>query len=188
MNRAFKLSFLLAFLISVAFASGEGKQTKRQSYAAVVVGTGGGIGGRTLNLNINIDQYTTDQQIQEYLTLLKEEGQDALRKKLEKVKVGRIAPVATTGTDLSVARVFETQEGKVIRLVTPRPVSFLEAWRSGRSRDYPFTIMEIRLDKEGKGVGSVIGGAQLRFNEEGQLDIESYGNQYAKLTNVRSWD
>jgi hypothetical protein len=96
--------------------------------------------------------------------------------------------VATTGTDLSVARVFETEEGKVIRLVTPRPVSFFEAYRSGRSRDYPFTIMELRLNKEGKGVGSIMGGAQLRFNDEGQLDIESYGNQYAKLTNVRSWD
>jgi len=182
------LLMLIAGTLSVTILSELKAQQKRESYAAVIVGTGGGIGGRTLNLNINIDQYTTDQQIQEYLTLLKEEGQDGLRKKLEKVKVGRIAPVATTGTDLSVARVFETQEGKIIRLVTPRPVSFLEAWRSGRSRDYPFTIMEIRLDREGKGEGSIMGGAQLKFNEEGQLDIESYGNQYAKLVNVRAWD
>ena len=182
------LLMLIAGTLSVTILSELKAQQKRESYAAVIVGTGGGIGGRTLNLNINIDQYTTDQQIQEYLTLLKEEGQDGLRKKLEKVKVGRIAPVATTGTDLSVARVFETEEGKIISLVTPRPVSFLEAWRSGRSRDYPFTIMEIRLDREGKGEGSIMGGAQLKFNEEGQLDIESYGNQYAKLVNVRAWD
>jgi hypothetical protein len=37
-------------------------------------------------------------------------------------------------------------------------------------------IMEILLDQEGKGVGSVIGGAKLKFYEDGQLDIESYGN------------
>jgi len=54
--------------------------------------------------------------------------------------------------------------------------------------DYPFTIMELRLDREGKGEGSIIGGAQLKFNEEGQLDIESSGNQYAKLVNLRAWD
>jgi hypothetical protein len=174
--------------LSVIFPSELKAQQKRESYAAVIVGTGGAIGGRTLNLNINIDSYTTDQQVQEYLVQLKEEGQDALRKTLEDVKVGRIAPVATTGTDLSVARVFQTEQGKVIRLVTPRPVPFLEAYRHGRSMDYPFTIMELRLDKEGKGEGSIIGGAQLRFNDEGQLDIESYGNQYARLVNVRAWD
>jgi hypothetical protein len=179
---------LIACTLSVAMLPMVKAEEKRESYAAVVVGTGGRIGGRTLNLNINIDQYTSDQQAQEYLDILKEEGQDALRKTLEEVTVGRIAPVATTGTDLSVARVFQTEQGKVIRLVTPRPIPFFEAYRNPRSMDYPFTIMELRLDQEGKGEGSIMGGAQLRFNKEGQLDIESYGNQYARLVNVRAWD
>ena len=182
------LLMLIVGTPSVTILSELKAQQKRESYAAVIVGTGGRIGGRTVNLNINIDTYTTDQQVQEYLVQLREEGQDALRTTLEKVKVGRIAPVATTGTDLSIARVFQTEEGKVIRLVTPRPVPFLEAYRHGRSMDYPFTIMELRLDKEGKGEGSIMGGAKLSFNEEGRLDIESYGNQYAKLVNVRAWD
>jgi hypothetical protein len=55
--------------------------------------------------------------------------------------------------------------------------------------DYPFTIMEIRLNQDGKGEGSIMAGAQLRFDNEGQLNIKSYGNyQYAKVINVRSWD
>jgi len=188
MKRTLLLSLLLAIIVSVALATVEGQERKRESYAAVIVGTGGRIGGRTVNLDIHIDNYTSDQQIQAYLVQLQEEGQDALRKTLEKVTVGRIAPAAATGTDLSIARVFQTEQGKVIRLVTARPVSFLEAYRSGRSMDYPFTIMELQLDKEGKGEGSIMGGAKLKFNKEGQLDIESYGNQYAKLVNVRSWD
>jgi hypothetical protein len=178
-------AFLVTFLFTVEENSGQGNQ--KDSYAAVVIGTGGGIGGRTLNLNINIDTYTSDQQLQEYLVLLQEEGQDALRKVLEKTTVGRIAPVATTGTDISIARLYSTDDGKIIRLVTARSVSFFEAYRSGRSMDYPFTIMELRLDKEGKGEGSIMGGARLQF-KEGQLDIESFGNQYAKLINIRSWN
>ena len=166
MKKVLSFSLFFAILISSAFAVEEGK---RESYAAVVVGTGGSIGGRTLNLNIHIDRYTSDQEVQEYLTLLREEGQEALRRKLEKVQVGRISPAAAVGTELSVARSFETEEGKVIRLVTPRPVGFLEAWRSGRSRDYTFTIMELRLNHEGKGVGSIIGGARLSFDDEGKL-------------------
>jgi hypothetical protein len=54
--------------------------------------------------------------------------------------------------------------------------------------NYPFTVMEIQLNKEGKGEGAIIGGTKLRFNDEGQLDIESYGHQWAKLSNVRTWD
>ena len=177
-------AILVTSLLTLEQNSGQGN--KRDSYAAVVIGTGGAIGGRTLDLNINIDTYTSDQQLQEYLMLLQEEGQDALRRVLEKTTVGRIAPVAKTGTDIAIARLHATEEGKVIRLVTARSVSFFEAYRSGRSMDYPFTIMELRLDNEGKGEGSIMGGARLRF-EKGQLDIESFGNQYAKLVNIRSW-
>jgi len=188
MKKALLFSLFLAILVSVALAVEEGK-SKRESYAGVVVGTGGRIGGQTLNLDIHIDKYTSDQEIQGYLILLLEAGQDELRKTLEKVSVGRIAAVGRTGTDLSIARVYQTEEGKVIRLLTPRPVSFFEAYRSGRSMDYPFTILEIRLNKEGKGEGGVMAGAQLRFDDRGQLNIESYGNyQYAKVINVRSWD
>ena len=188
MKKTLQFSLLLTILISVTLAAEEAK-SGRESYAGVVVGPGGRIGGQTLNLDIHIDKYTSDQEIQEYLVLLQEAGQDELRKTLEKVSVGRIAPVGRTGTDLSIARVYQTVEGKIIRLLTPRPVSFFEAYRSGRSMDYPFTIMEIRLSKDGKGEGSIMAGAQLRFDNEGQLNIKSYGNyQYAKVINVRSWD
>jgi hypothetical protein len=135
MKRTLLFPLLLAVLVPLGWAQEKDKkqqsENKRQSYAAVVVGTGGAIGGRTLNLNINIDRFTSDQEVQEYITLLKEEGQDALRKRLEKITVGRVAPVATTGTDLSIARVFQTEEGKVIRVMTPRPVPFFEAYRHG---------------------------------------------------------
>jgi len=179
---------LLVSTLTVTNPSGLRAEQKRESYAAVVVGTGGRIGGRTLNLNINIDKWTSDQEVRAYLVQLMEEGQDALRRTLEKVTVGRIAPVATTGTDVSVARTYETEEGRIIRLVAARPMRFLELYHGGRSTDYPFTIIELRLNSEGKGEGSILGGTQLEFSEDGQLEVESFGNQYAKLVNVRAWD
>jgi hypothetical protein len=179
---------LLLCTFSVTISSELRAEQERESYAAVVVGTGGRIGGRTLNLNINIDRYTSDKQVREYLFQLMEEGQDALRRTLEKVTVGRIAPVATTGTDVSVARTYPAEEGRIIRLVTARPMRFLELYHGGRSTDYPFTIIELHLNSEGDGEGSIFGGTQLEFNEEGQLEVERFGNQYAKLVNVRAWD
>jgi hypothetical protein len=185
--RRILLLILILVTSGLSTASGEEKQ-KPDAYSGVVIGTGGAIGARSMNIDIQIDKYTTDQEIGEYIDLLKEKGQDQLRLKLEKVKVGNIRPSASVGTELAIARVFETLEGKVIRLLTARNMRFLELYHGGRSTDYPFTIVEIHLDKEGKGEGAIMGGAQISFSKEGKLEIESFGNQYAKLVNVRTWD
>jgi hypothetical protein len=165
------------------------KEKKRETYTAVAIGTGGGLGGKTMNLTFTVDEYTTDDQVRQYLGILKEKGNDGLRKVLEKVKAGRVAPTAATGTDLAVARKLTAEGGQlIIRVVSARPMPFLELYRGGRSTDYPFTIIELRLNQEGKGDGAVIGAAQLDFDDKGVLQIESYGNQYVKLTNVKIWD
>jgi len=167
----------------------EKEKKKRETYTAVAIGTGGRVGGRSMNLNFYIDEYTTDDQVREYLGVLQEKGNDGLRRVLEKVKVGRVAPAATTGTDLAIARKLITDTGQeIIRVVSARPMPFLELYHGGRSTDYPFTIIELSLNPDGPGQGAVLGAAQLEFDDKGTLQIESYGNQYVKLTNVRIWD
>jgi hypothetical protein len=66
-------------------------------------------------------------------------------------------------------------------------MSFFELYRSGRSTDHPFGIIELNLDDEGKGDGIVIMGAEAKFDENNVLQITSYGNQYVKLVNVRKF-
>jgi len=191
MKRVFLNRVLLLVLISItsALVAGSGTEKKNsEAYSGVVIGTGGTIGGRSMTIDIRIDRHTTDQEVAEYIAILKEKGQDQLRRTLEKAEVGRISPAVAVGTQLAIARVFEIAEGKVIRLVTAREMSFLELYHGGRSTDYPFTIIEIHLDKVGNGEGAIMGGAQISFNQEGKLEIESFGNQYAKLINVRTWD
>jgi hypothetical protein len=189
-NRIFINSLMLIFLMGVSFALAEEKKEKSKGefYSGVVIGTGGAIGGRSMNLDIRINEHTSDEDIVGYVNLLKEKGQNQLRLELEKMNVGKISPSGRVGTDIAIARVFDGPDGKVIRLVTARQMPFLELYHGGRSTDYPFSIVEIRLDQDGKGAGSIIGGAKIKFTDEGRVEIESYGNQYAKLTNVRAWD
>jgi len=181
---------LLLFAEIPLAASGEKKEEekKRETYSAVVMVTGGALSGRSMNLNFWIDEYTVDDQVREYIKVLTQEGNDGLRWVLEKAEVGRVAPAAATGTDLAIARKLTTENGQIIRLVSARPLPFLELYRGGRSTDYPFYIFELQFNSEGKGEGLVIGAAQPEFDDKGVLQIESYGNQYLKLTNVRIWD
>ena len=57
-----------------------------------------------------------------------------------------------------------------------------------RNREYPFGVVELRLDEEGNGSGSVYGAAHLEFNDEGQLEIESYGNPPFSITSISVQD
>lgn len=65
-------------------------------------------------------------------------------------------------------------------------MSFGELYNGGRSVDYPFGYLQVTLDATGKGTGQIMAAAKVRFNKKsGQYEIESFGNQYIKATNVR---
>jgi len=179
---------LLAGGISSLTASGDGQDAKKKDhYTAVAVGTGGVAGGGSLSLDIRIEEYTSDEEAMRLVTLLKDEGQDALRLELEKIKKGKISPRGQVGTDIAVARLIETETARIIRIFTARPMSFIELRRSGRSRDYPFGLIELMVDRDGNGQGAVVVSAQIKFNKENSLELESLGNQYVKLSNVRKY-
>ena len=121
----------------------------------------------------------------EYINIIKQGGTDALRKKLEKLEVGRVYPSAGTGNDVAVARVRQVEKGYMVIFVTARRLGFFELRRSGRSLDYPFGFFQIFFDEEGKGKGQVIVSTKFSFNKKNQFEIESLGDPPFRLVNVR---
>jgi hypothetical protein len=72
-----------------------------------------------------------------------------------------------------------------IVIATDRPMSFWEASNQPRSADYEFLLMEIRLDKDGKGEGKLVPLAQISYNEVSRtVEIENYGSEPVRLTKV----
>ena len=77
-----------------------------------------------------------------------------------------------------------------------RIIAVFERWirtwdaRGGyRSEDYPFAVVEIFFDAEGKGTGTFIGAAQVKIvrdnkTEQLKLEIENFGSFPAKITGV----
>ena len=65
--------------------------------------------------------------------------------------------------------------GRVIHLVSARPLFLFESYEATRSREYPFGVIAITLDAEGKGTGEVFAAAKIRFEDDHRLVIESYG-------------
>jgi hypothetical protein len=181
------IAALAAGLLLVPAGFGQDKP-KSDNYTAVWVVTGGGAGGSSVSINVHVDRYNTDEEIKSYAELLMKSGPDGLRRALEKEDVGQYSPVGRVGTPLAIARRLAKGEKTVIRMLTIRNQSFAELRNSGRSVDYPYTMLDLVLDKDGKGSGTAIGAAKIRFDKKkNRYEIESFqhGAAYNKLLNVQ---
>jgi hypothetical protein len=187
-NRNGRFGFLLAFVCFFVLLASYGQDEKKQSeaYSAVAMGTGGSVGGKSIQFNFRITSYTTDGEVDKFAALLKEKGQDALRNALDKEDKGRLNPAGSVGNQIAVARKRQQGTETIITVVTARAMSFTELYNNGRSRDYPFGYLQVKLNDKGEGMGQIMAAAKLKFNKKsGHYEVESYGNQYIKAVNVR---
>jgi hypothetical protein len=177
--------FLLLFSSLGVFAQ---DKTPPEAYSGVAIGTGGSVGGKSIQFDFRIVQYTTDEELQNFAQLVKEKGTDALRRALEKEDKGRINVVGSTGNQIAVARKRQEGPDTIITIVTARTMPFMELYNNGRSTGYPFGYLQVKLDAKGQGNGQIMAAARIRFDKKkGQYEIESFGNQYIKAVNVRPW-
>jgi hypothetical protein len=184
------MSKLVLFFAALAFLAPSlfGQQGKNDSeaYSAVAIGTGGVAGGKSVPFDFRISQYANDEEVDKLAQLLKEKGPDALRRALEKQDVGRINAVGSVGNQIALARKRMVGSDTMITVVTARNMPFVELYRGGRTTDYPFGFLQVKLNERGEGAGQIMVAAKIRFDKKkGHYEIESYGNQYIKAINVR---
>ena len=163
-------------------------EERKETFTMVAMPTKGA--ARTMiDFTMRLNEFTTDQETMELIEVLREGGTDALRSTLEKVQKGKLTPKGRIGADVAVARVRKTEKGERFIVITARTIPGLELYASGRSRDYPFSWFEFEIDEKGELVdmGTFIMAVRLRFNKEGQFEIEKYGIQPYKLTNIIRW-
>ena len=146
----------------------------------------GTMAGKSFGANIYITGWTTDQQVQDYIRLLKEKGPDGLVSAMEKTSdVGRFSPTGFVGSGFRFARYRPTADGGLhIVMVTNRPMSFGELYHGGRSTSYQFGIVVLNVDKNGKGTGTLAPVCKIKFNKKNELEIENYGQKPFRLANV----
>jgi len=148
--------------------------------------------GQTYQLTINVDEWTPVDVRKELVTTLKEGGEDAVLKAIERMKAGYILPPSWArqpSWKIAVASTFDTPQGRVVRVFTDRPIAFLEAYEGSRSRDYRFGAAQFVLNEKGEGEGVVVPASKIGFDEEGRLVFETLPHSTGpqKLIGVRSW-
>ena len=106
---------------------------------------------------------------------LEKDGTEALVRDLQDAKsAGSIGTPQELPYDLRYARQYPLEGGgRRIILMTDRPMSIAERFSASRTRDYPLTWIELKLDAAGNGEGSIFLAARLRLVGD-YLGIEDY--------------
>src|SRR6478672_11244382 len=171
------------WLLSPAVAA----QNERERFTGFAINMNSG--PSTAVLDFEISRWSTDAERDQLLAILKEEKNptDKLLRALQKMpKVGFIRTQKSLGWDLHYARQHPLDEGgRQIVLATDRPIGFWEARNQPRSIDYPFTILEMHLDKNDEGTGKILVGTKIYIDKNNNLVLENYSQQPVMFNEIK---
>jgi len=175
---------MMAALVLSAGLSGQTSGSPER-YSATAINTNN---GTMNNIDITIDRWSTEPERDKLITTLREKGADKLLDVLMEMRpTGHFGAPGSLSWDLRFARKVSMPDGgDRIVLATDRRISFWEESRQTRSLDYPFTIIELRLNAEGEGEGKMSLATKVILDEErNTVTLENYQLQRVLLTNVK---
>jgi hypothetical protein len=198
MNVRLKRSLLLLTLCCVALpcfpAQHAGaralpaQDAEKQVYTGTVVGIGSPrVTSRPFTLTIR--GTTSEEEYKRYTDILVSEGQDDLLKAIRKQNLGTFQIGSEVGRDVNLVRVRNTPEGRRVTLLFERWLQLFELRYGTRSENYPFTYVELYLNSEGKGEGTMIPAARIKIDkdeEASRIEVENFGIYPARLIGVRA--
>lgn len=143
---------------------------------------------RTATFTLRITGRTTDEQARQYLEILEKDGQQKTLDAITKNNLGSLSIANSIGPTINVVRESVVDGKRRIFVVFDRWEQFAELRGGYRSLDYPFSVLELFIDDStGKGEGTFIGAAKIRFNKDNnQVEIENFGTYPAKLIAVKT--
>jgi hypothetical protein len=187
------IGILLKLVVFLTCATGQAQTqapeaaAKPENYTGTVFGIGGSLGGASRTFTLTINGYTSDEDYSRYSDELKEFKQDGLLKAIRKDKKGWVAVSGQTARDINVIRTSPAEGGKrKVMILFERWIQMYEVRQGTRSVDYPFAFGEFYVDEKGKGEGTFIPMAKIRYKVDKKtgkkdIDLENFGAYPARV-------
>jgi len=187
-------TFIALMPLTTAEAQGRSKGgTGREVYTGTIfyfpgptVGGPGRSRTTTRTFTLTLNCITQRGEIGRLAGILKSDGQDGLLKSISKEKCGTIQLGAGVGRDINTVSITNTEEGdRKITMLFERWLEFFEVRYGTRSRDYPFTYIELFVNDKGKLEGTMIPAAKVRFIGENTVEIENFAAYPARVVGIQ---
>ncbi len=136
-------------------------------------------------VDIRINHWSSEGERDRLLDILRTKGGDALLAALQKLPaVGTIRTPDSIGYDLHYARHQPWGDGgEQVLIATDRPINYWEAANAGRSMQYPFTVIQLRVQGTGKGEGRMSWATKIIASGK-EIVLENDDVQPVLLTDV----
>ena len=138
-------------------------------------------------VQIDVTRWSTSAEREALLTTLKSKGAEKLLDALKETRpVGTIKTPDSLAYDLHYAsETLLPEGGRRIVLATDRPIGFWEASRQPRTIEYPFTVIQMEIGKEGIGKGTLSYATKI-IPAGNTIVLENFGTQPVMLTEIKS--
>ena len=144
--------------------------------------------GRAGTIDITVNRWSTDKQRDALMAVVAQKGPDKLLDALQDMPaMGHFGAPGNLSWDIHFARKMPLPDGgERVVMVTDRRISFWEAANQPRSFDYPFTVIELHLNRDGEGEGKMSIATKVIYDKkENMITLENYQTSPVQLTNVK---
>jgi hypothetical protein len=138
-------------------------------------------------VQIDINRWSTAAERATLLDTLKKQGAGKLLDALQDMRsVGTIKTPDSLGYDLRYANQTPLPDGgRRIVIATDRPIGFWEAAHRPRTIDYPFTVIQMEINKDGKGKGTLSYATKI-IPAGDTIVLENFDTQPVMLTEIKA--
>jgi hypothetical protein len=153
-------------------------------FAAFAVNMNRGAAG---SVEIVINRWSSDADRDRLMNVMFDKGPERLLEALQRMpRMGYIRTPGRIGWDIHFAGHAPAKDGgERIVLVTDRHMGFREVANRHRSVDYPFTVIELNVQKGGEGDGKISVATKIIPDKSGRIvTLENYDIQPVLLTKV----
>lgn len=183
-----RLSWILIALIMPALLLSGGTRSADlpQRFSGRVAAIGGPAAGQSAYFKFQVGRLATRDELRRLDSIFVHDGEEALLAAVaETDPAGWMSFANGLRYYLRVITISRTEDGStLIRALTDRPIQFGEIARGSRSKDYAFGVVELHLDEDGRGGGSLIPAARIRF-KDGNFEVENFQVLAYRLIRIR---
>jgi hypothetical protein len=183
--KTFVFSLLVVFFVLSQSNITIAEKKSEETFEAFVTPTGGGAAGNALPIRIVIKGWTTDQEKDQYLSILKSDGQNALLKAIQKNNLGYCVIGSNVGQQLMAARNVQLANGdRKITAIYGSITGTFETRANSKAGDFPFAYIEMFIHPNGQGEGMIAAAVGVTVKPDGSLDLENFGAYPGKLMSL----
>ena len=174
----------LAVLLSGGVTAQSNQPPEEFSAAAIMNNNLGSGAGRVI---MRVERWSSEAERGQLTRTLLKDGPHSLLDELREMKsVGTIRTPDSLGYDLRYAHQEPGEAGgRRVVLATDRPIGFWEAVNQPRTVDYPFTVIQMQIDKSGEGRGTLAYATKI-IARGNTIELENFATSPVMLNDIRA--